>query len=149
MTENLAPPPPQQTRSGGRLKWVLIGGGGCLVVLFLLLVGFTGCLAALSGGGGEEASPEDDYASAKNKAVAVGETVETGSVAWTVNGVQQSAELKALGESKQGNFVIIDLTFINNGKEAATLDSGSLAILDDQGRKHEVDTDNSLYGLPI
>lgn len=146
MTENIAPPPPPpQQASRGWLKWLLIGGGGCLMLVILAFIGFAGCLAAIGSGGGGEASPEDDYASAKKKAVSIGETVEVGNVAWTVNNVQQASELKALGERKTGNFIIVDLTFINNGKEAATLDSESLRILDDQGRTHETDTDASFY----
>jgi uncharacterized protein DUF4352 len=35
----------------------------------------------------------------------------------------------------------VDLTVRNNGDEAITVDSESLAILDDQGRTHEADTD--------
>ena len=43
------------------------------------------------------------------------------------------------------HFIIVQLTFTNNGKEAVTLDSASLAILDDKGRTHKTDTDASMY----
>ena len=140
---NVPPPPAQAGRSW--IRWLLIGGGGYLVLVVLLLVGFAGCLAALGGGGGEEPTPEDEYAAAKRNAVPVGETVEVGDVAWTVSNVENATELKALGERKQGNFIIVDATFINNGDEPTTLDSESLAILDDQGRTHETDPDASFY----
>lgn len=78
----------------------------------------------------------------------VGETVETGDVAWTVNNVSRSTELRSLGQRKQSNFIIVDLTFINNGDEPVTLDSASLAILDNQNRTHETDPDASLYVNP-
>ena len=146
------PPPPYQPPRRGWVKWVLIGGGGCLVLLLLLFVGFAGCLAALSGGGGGGGTGGGDgevsYDEARQQAVPIGETVETGDVAWTVNNVTQATELSSLGQKKQGNFIIVDLTFINNGKEPVTLDSSSLAILDDQGRTHETDTDASMYVNP-
>jgi hypothetical protein len=143
---NVTPPPAQAGRSW--IRWLLIGGGGCLVLVVLLFVGFAGCLAALGGGGGEEPTPEDEYAAAKKNAVPVGETVEVGDVAWTVSNVEKVTELKALGERKQGTFIIVDVTFINNGDEPTTLDSESLAILDDQGRTHETDPDASSYVPP-
>lgn len=119
-------------------------------MLLIVLVGFGGCAVLLSsgGGGGEATTQGDDYASISEQAVPVGETVEVGDVAWTVNSVQQTTELSAFGESKQGNFVIVDLTFINNGNEPVTLDSASLAIIDNQNRTHETDPDASLYVPP-
>lgn len=143
---NVPPLPPRQGRRWGR--WVLIGGIGCLGLLLLLGIGFAGCAALLSSGGGggdEGATPEDNYAAQKKQAVPLGETVEVGNVAWTINNVQESTELRALGERKQGNFVTVELTFINNGDEAVTLDSESLAIIDDQNRTFETDTDASFY----
>lgn len=133
------------------MKWLLIGGGGCLMLVILTLVLFGGCLAVVSsgggdgGGGGDEDSEDLGYEEAREKAVPVGETVKVGEVAWTVSSVQQSSELKALGERKQGNFVIVDVTFINNGQESVTLDSSSLALRDDQDRTHETDPDASFY----
>jgi hypothetical protein len=116
----------------------------------LLFVGFAGCLAAITGGGGEGGltTGPSEYEQARNNAVPIGETVEAGEVAWTVNHVAQATELKALGQRKQGNFVIVDITFINNSQEPVTLDSGSLAILDDMNRTHETDPDASFYVPP-
>ena len=118
-----------------------------LVILTLVL--FTGCLAVIAGSGGGDGGGGDSedlgYEEASKKAVPVGETVEVGDVAWTVSSVQQSSELKAFGEKKQGDFVIVDVTFINNGKEPVTLDSASLALRDNQDRTHETDPDAPLY----
>src|SRR5215210_410278 len=141
------PPPPAQPRSHW-LRWLLIGGGGCLLLLLIVLVGFGGCMAAIigsSGGGGGEQSPQDKYAAAKKKAAPIGETVTAGDVAWTVQSVEQVTELKSLGQRKRGNFVVVNVIFKNNGDEAATLDSSSLAILDDKGRTSETDPDASMY----
>ena len=118
------------------------------MLLLIVLVGFGGCMAAIigsSGGGGGEESPQDKYAAAKKNAAPIGETVTAGKTAWTVSSVQQSTELKTYGEHKKGNFVIVDVVFKNNGKEAVTLDSSSLVILDDKGRENETDPDASMY----
>jgi Domain of unknown function (DUF4352) len=100
---------------------------------------------AAGGGGSGEQSPEEKYASAKEKAAPIGDTVTAGDVAWTVRSVQESTELKSLGQRKRGNFVIVDVIFKNNSDEAVTLDSSSLVILDDKGRESETDPDASMY----
>ncbi len=41
--------------------------------------------------------------------------------------------------------MVVDLTFANNGNEPITVDTASLAILDEQGRTHETDPDASFY----
>ena len=117
------------------------------MLLLLVLVGFGGCMAAIigSGGGGEEQSPKDKYEVAKKKAAPIGETVAAGNVEWTVQSVQQVTELKSLGQRKRGNFIVVDLIFKNNDDEPATLDSSSLAILDDKGRTSKTDPDAPMY----
>jgi len=120
------------------------------MLLFIVLLGFGGCMAAIigsSGGGGgvEEQSPEDKYEAAEKKAAPIGKTVTAGNVEWTVQSVQEATELKSLGQRKQGNFIIVDVIFKNNDDEPVTLDSASLAILDDKGRTSETDPDASMY----
>jgi hypothetical protein len=142
------PPPPAQPRRRRTWLWLVIGAGGCLVLVLILLLGFGGCMAAIigtSGGGGEAQSPKETYEAAKKKAAPIGKTVTAGNVEWTVQSVQEATELKSLGQRKQGNFIIVDVLFKNNDDEAVTLDSASLAILDDKGRTSETDPDASLY----
>lgn len=139
------PPPPVQPRRGGWRRWLLIGGIGCFGLLVLLIIGFAGCAALIGGTGGGGDSAEETPEQIRQRAVPVGETVEVGDVAWTVSNVQESNELRALGERKQGRFITVDVTFINNGTEPVTLDSASLAILDDQNRTFETDPDASFY----
>jgi hypothetical protein len=142
------PPPPQQPPRRHTVRWLLIGAGGCLLLLLLVVVGFGGCMAAIigtSGGGGGEQSPQDKYAAAKEKAAPIGQTVTAGKVEWTVQSVEQVTQLKSLGQKKNGNFIVVHLIFKNNDNEPATLDSSSLAILDDKGRTSETDPDASMY----
>jgi hypothetical protein len=140
------PPPAQPPRRWGRI--LLIGGAGCLVLLLLIFVGFAGCLAAITGGGGGEgggADGEIGYEEASERAVSLEQPVKAGDLTWTVTSVQEATELKTFGERKTGNFVIVDLAVKNNGDEAITVDSQSLALLDQQGRTHETDPDASFY----
>jgi hypothetical protein len=143
---NVPPPPVQSGRPWGR--WVLIGAGGYLMLILLSVFVFVGCLAAIGGGGGEDVGTsggELSYEDARAQAVSVGDTVQAGNVSWTVTNVQRATELKSFGQTKQGNFILVDITFVNNGDEPVTLDSNSLAILDSQGRTHETDPDAPLY----
>ena len=116
------------------------------MLLLAVLVGFGGCMAAIIGsGGGEEQSPKDKYEAAKKEAVPIGQTVAAGDVEWVVQSVEQATELKSLGQRKKGNFVIVNVVFKNNGDESVTLDSTSLALLDDKGRTSETEPDASMY----
>jgi Domain of unknown function (DUF4352) len=58
-----------------------------------------------------------------------------------------AADLRFM-EPKQGNFIIVDFLFTNNGDEAVTLDSASLSLLDADGRTSEPDTDTFGYIPP-
>jgi hypothetical protein len=63
-----------------------------------------------------------------------------------VTNARQATELTGeFVEPKQGNFVIVDFDFTNNGDEPVTLDSASLALLDGEGRKFEADPDTFGY----
>jgi hypothetical protein len=51
----------------------------------------------------------------------------------------------SFGDTKQGNFVVVDFTFTNQSNEAVTLDSISLPLHDSKGRVYEADTDTFGY----
>jgi hypothetical protein len=126
--------------------------GGCVVLPALLVIGFVGCLALLGGGGGDggSGSGESRERKAQQAAVDIGQPVRVGDVTWTVTNARQVSEIKEkgfgeFGETKRGNFVIVDFNFTNNSSEAVTLDSASLSLIDSSGNKSEVDPDNSTY----
>ena len=139
----------------GRLvRFGLMGCGGLVVVIVLLVA-----LVAVFGGGGTDTAssdpggptaPEEPGApEQETPPAAMGETVEVGNVAWQVTDAGQTTQLSTdYGESKQGNFVVVDFVFQNNGNEAVTLDSSSVALVDGQGRESQVDTDNFTYVDP-
>ena len=136
---NVPPPPAQTGRS--RMRLLLIGGAGCLVLVVLMLVGFAGCLAALGGGGGETAEEQEKRPTAK-----IGEPLRVGGITWVVQDAKTVTELTSSYEKPiQGNFVVVNFTFTNEGKEAATLDTASMTLVDSEGRRNEADPDKFGY----
>ena len=135
---NVPPPPVQSGRSWLRL--LLIGGGGCLMLVVLMLLGFAGCLAAL-GSGDDVAEKPQQSPTAK-----IGEPLRVGSVTWVVQDAKTVTELTSSYEKPvRGNFVVVNFTFTNEGKEAATLDTASMALVDSEGRRNEADPDKFGY----
>jgi Domain of unknown function (DUF4352)/zinc-ribbon domain len=145
-------PPPQQAQAPRRstATKLFIGCAGLVVVLVL----FVGCLAVLGGGGGDQqplGSGSDKEArkqpgTTKQNPVSIGDPVKAGKVEWNVTNARQVTELKApYSGTKQGNFVIVDFNFTNGTKEAVTLDTVSLTLIDSEGRKFEADTDAYEY----
>jgi hypothetical protein len=145
-----APPPPRQESTVWR--GTKLAFGGCVVLPVLLVIGFVGCLALVGGGGGEggSGSGESRERKAQQAAVDIGQPVHVGEVTWTVTNARQVSEIREkgfgrFGETKRGNFVIVDFNFTNNSSEAVTLDSASLSLIDSSGNKSEVDPDYSNY----
>src|SRR5215218_3870952 len=145
-----APPPPR--RESTVWRGTKLAFGGCVVLPVLLTIGFVGCLALFAGGGGEggSGSGESKERKAQHAAVDIGQPVHVGEVTWTVTNVRQVSKIREkgfgqFGETKRGNFVIVDFIFTNNSSEAVTLDSASLSLIDSSGNKSEVDPDYSSY----
>jgi len=124
---------------------VLLGLGGCTVLIVLLLVVVGGCAAIIAniGGGTESKSrtPKGEQA-----AVSVGEPVTVGDVVWQVSNARQVNQLTAqFADPKQGNFVVVNFSFTNNGNEPATLDNEPLPLIDSEGRKFKTEADLIRY----
>ncbi len=102
----------------------------------------------------EEAAAAKRAAEAEAAKVArIGETVRVGDAEWTVTYATRKSELRQkgfgqFGESKQGDFVVMDFTFTNLANDAVTLDTISLPLHDNQGRQYEADTDTFGY-IPV
>jgi Domain of unknown function (DUF4352) len=145
-----APPPPRQESTVWR--GTKLAFGGCVVLPVLLVIGFVRCLALVGGGGGEggSGSGESRERKAQQAAVDIGQPVRVGDVTWTVTNARQVSEIREkglgqFGQTKRGNFVIVDFNFTNNSSEAVTLDSASVALIDSSGNKSEADPDTFGY----
>lgn len=114
-----------------------------MILLTLLVVGGCTALFSASGGGGDGGGGEEP---ADQPAVALGEPVTAGDTVWTVTEARQATELTAeFAEPEQGNFVIVNFDFTNNGSEAVTLDTASLTLIDSEGRESQADPDKFQY----
>jgi hypothetical protein len=143
-------PPPR--RKSTVWRGTKLAFGGCVVLPVLLVIGFVACLALFAGGGeeGGSGSGESRERKAQQAAVDIGQPVHVGEVTWTVTNARQVSEIREkgfgqFGETKRGNFVIVEFNFTNNSSEAVTLDSASLSLIDSSGNKSKVDPDYFSY----
>lgn len=140
-------PPPR--RESTVWRGTKLAFGGCVILPVLLVIGFVGCLAVvggLGGGGGSGSGSSEDRRPTAN----IGEPLRVGQVTWTVTSARQATQLEQkgfgqFGDTKQGNFVIVDFTFENNSKKSITLDPVSLTLIDGKGRKSKPDEDTFGY----
>ncbi len=69
-----------------------------------------------------------------------------GDVAWRVTEARQANQLTAqYADTIQGNFIIANFDFTNNGSEPVTLDNDSLAVVDSEGRESKTEADYMRY----
>jgi len=72
--------------------------------------------------------------------------VRVGDAQWLVTNARYARQLPSdFGDTKTGNFAIVDFNFTNRGNESVTLDTISLPLFDSQGRQYNADTDTIGY----
>ena len=128
-----------------------------MAILGVLGIVAVGCLAVLGSSGSDTAdssiegneAAQDSGGSESALAATLGEPVGVGDVEWVVTNARKATQLQSsFDEPRQGNFVVLDFTFKNNGAEALTLDSESLVLKDDGGRTFEAGPDTFGYIEP-
>lgn len=153
------PPPPEPESQSNILRNVIIA----LVVVIVLILLSRGC------GGGADTSSSSSPAEQKvdtseeveqkegpkeepeEESAGIGETVAVGDVEWTVTSARRANQLSQQGippefaKTEQGDFVIVDFDFTNNGSEAITLNTESLALVDSEGRESRPNSEAFLY----
>lgn len=135
--------------------------GGCigLILLGLLIVG--GCFALVANveppTDSETASSEEESSKEKQKSgsskeeqsastVSIGQSVTVGDASWVVTSAEPRTRLTSqFLPSKQGNFVVVNFRFTNNGNESKTLHQNALKLLDRDEREFDPDTDTFGY----
>jgi Domain of unknown function (DUF4352) len=135
----------------GRL--VVFGCGGLLALGVLIVV-----VVALAGGGGDQKTADEEKkgqgggeeAQEKDEpTAAVGDTLAVGDVAWTVRSARQANTLQdPFGQTREGNFIVVDVNFQNNSDRAVTLDTSSMTLLDSEGRESRADPEMFSYIPP-
>jgi Domain of unknown function (DUF4352) len=98
------------------------------------------------GGAGSGSGTEEE----KRPTAGINEPLRVGQVTWTVTSARQATQIEEkgfgkFGDTKEGNFIIVDFTFENNSKKSVTLDPVSLTLLDSKGRKSKPDEDTFGY----
>ncbi|HNS64994.1 MAG TPA: DUF4352 domain-containing protein [Candidatus Woesebacteria bacterium] len=112
---------------------------GILVfIVFIVVVSASGGDSSPSGssssGSKQEQSQKQEKITAK-----IGEQVQSGDLAFTVNGVKDYQSLGNSFTSKdaQGVFKVVSLKIENVGKETKTIDSSMIKLMDSEGRTFE------------
>src|SRR5215217_6739642 len=167
-TEDVPVPPPPSGYKGGRghdrrLLIIVV-----VIVIVLIILGLL--IAVIGNGAGEntptssqqESSVEESEESADKKedaskgdakeekesmgsAAQIGETVTVGDASWIVTDAYPTKQINntyggAL-PAKQGDFVVVDFRFTNDGNEAKTLHQQAVQLMDSDGRESDPDTD--------
>ncbi len=100
------------------------------------------------GPAGEETEPQAEQPGGQPAGLtaAVGQPLTVGDVEWTVTNAYPANQLVSFyGETKGGNFIVVDFQLKNNSNDGLELSSESLALFDGNGRKFKFDTDTFLY----
>jgi hypothetical protein len=127
-----------------------LGAAGMVLLAVVVTVVLGGC-------GQQEASnttPEDQGGAGHTEetttgqtTASMGDTVSVGSVQWSATGTEQHNELPSPNGMDQGNFIIVDLTFVNHTNQDITLATPFFVLRDSQGREFEPDIDANLNDL--
>lgn len=114
-------------------------GIGCLSIIGFIVV--IGIIVAIAGGGGDDSSSTsgsdsdssnktEEKASNEEETFGLGDTAEVGAVTYTVDNFEttQSVGPSALPTETSQQFIVLDVTFKNNGNKAVTFDSSYLKL---------------------
>jgi hypothetical protein len=140
--------------------------GGCIGLILLSLLTVGGCFALIanveppsdSETGSSEAEPSEAESSREKKksgsskeeqsasTVSIGQPATVGDASWIVTSAEPRTRLTSqFLPTKQGNYVVVDFRFTNNGNESKTLHQNALKLLDRDGREFDPDTDTFGY----
>jgi uncharacterized protein DUF4352 len=89
--------------------------------------------------GAPEQPAETTEQSSEQPVASVGEPVKVGDVQWAVTDAQHSDILVSRLGTEEGNFVIVDVTFLNSSNQDITLATPFATLIDSEGREFEAD----------
>lgn len=87
-------------------------------------------------------APETTKASSVAK---MGTPVQAGDLAITVNSASPTTQLKSVFGTKKGNWIVVDVTIKNNGKDQVMLNASQFKLLEPDGTEYGTDSDNIMY----
>lgn len=132
-----------------KLKKLGIGCLGLIAVIILIAV-----IAGIAGGGGDETASEEEIQETQEEAeeggeaepseetneaveaeeaeetATLGDTIDVGNIQYTINDVNTTTEVgpSALPTTTSEQFIVLDITVMNNGDEAITFDSSYIKL---------------------
>lgn len=81
----------------------------------------------------------------EEKAFTIGEVVNVGKVAYTVNSVETATNVGGeYGQNSKGTYLVVNVTVTNNGDEALTVDNSLFKLVND-GKEYDSDTAAGMY----
>lgn len=113
---------------------------GILVVILLVIIM---SIANSGKGGSTTAGTNNTTAAQQTETAKVGQTVNDGDLAFTVNSVDtaQSVGNSFTQKTAQGMYYILSVKIQNNGKNTQTINASDFSVVDSQGRKYDYSTD--------
>lgn len=111
------------------------------IILFFVIIGVIGSNSKTSGTVSSGSNPTDNTASVKS--AKVGDTVNDGDLAFTVQFVDNSQTIGGVYTQKtaQGTYYILTVKIQNNGKDTKTINASDFTVVDSQGRKYDYSND--------
>lgn len=117
---------------------------GILVfIVFIVVVSASGGDSAGDSSSNGNSGTQQEQQNKEVVTAKIGETVQSGDLAFTVNGVKEYQSLGNSFTSKdaQGIFKVVSLKIENVGKETKTIDSSMINLTDSEGRTFERSVD--------
>lgn len=101
--------------------------------------------ATASAAGDSGASGAGTDAAEEPQIAKIGDTIDVGDLAFTVNDASTTTKLSSVFGEKTGNWMVVTVTIKNNSKEAATVDSSFFKLMEPDGTTYETDSDGLMY----
>lgn len=120
------------------------------ILVVFLVIGMASAGSGTEDGASTTASSSES-SEEKAKTAGIGETVKSGSFAFTVKGIEcgkTSVGDQFITEEAQGQYCMLDVTAKNVGDEAKYLNADSQYLYDDQGREFSADSVATGYVNP-
>jgi Domain of unknown function (DUF4352) len=129
-------------------------GIGCLSIIGIIVVigiiigvatGGGDNTSSTSGSGSDSSKKNEEKASNEEETFGLGDTAEVGAVTYTVDNFEttQSVGPSVLPTETDQQFIVLDVTFKNNGNEAVTFDSSYLKLKNGE-KTYEADSTASM-----
>ena len=113
-----------------------------LIVVFIV-IGAIGSSSKSGSSSGTGSSVSSDKGAVSVKSAKVGDTVNDGDLAFTVQSMDNAQTIGNSFDQKtaQGTYYILTVKIQNNGKDTKTINASDFNIVDSQGRKYDYSTD--------